>query len=242
MFKNPQWASLIDADMARGMASALSRARLGSYGLSAGTCVGDDACDDWVGPVARHGANIVLSEALYPTLHMIEVALRNRLHETFSNQFVTSEWFEQAWLSQGHTLMVERAKDDLMNRGRSPTVDRVVAELNFGFWCGMFHSRYEAAGQPWPKLLRAVLPRLPKSWATRDKVSSRVEAVRWLRNRVFHHEPILHLQDIRSRHRAMTELLGWLSPEARAHVESICRFNAVHDDRLCANEISGAPA
>lgn len=233
MFKNPRWASLIDAEMARGMASALSIARLGSYGLPAGRSEGIETLDDWVGPVARHGANIVLSEALYPSFHVIEIALRNRLHDAFSNHFGESEWFDLPWLSQGHALMVERARDDLMHRGRPPTVDRIVAELNFGFWCGMFHSRYEVAGEPWPKLLRTVFPRLPKSWATRDKVSSRVEAVRWLRNRVFHHEPILQLQDIRSRHRAMMELLGWLSPEARAHVECLCRFTAVQEDRLC---------
>jgi uncharacterized protein YfiM (DUF2279 family) len=247
MFKNPRWAALIDPDMARGMASALSFARLGSYRVSAEHCeetarARGEAVEDWVGPVARHGVNIVLCEALYPTLHMIEVALRNRLHNTFSHHFDASDWFEQAWIGQGHALMVAQAKDDLMHRGRQPTVDRIVAELNFGFWCGMFHSRYEADGQPWPKLLRTVFPRLPESWATRDKVRSRVEAVRWLRNRVFHHEPILQLQDIRARHRAMIELLGWLCPEARAHVATLCRFNAVHEDRLCTNELSYAPA
>lgn len=30
----------------------------------------------------------------------------------------------------------------------------------------------------------------------------------------------------------MEEVLGWMSPEARVHVEAICRFKTVHADRL----------
>ena len=124
-------------------------------------------------------------------------------------------------------------------RGRSTNVqqsrmaaDRVVAELRFGFWCGMFNGAYEDAGGPWPRLLSVVFPRVPKTWRTRPKVRRRIEEARLVRNRIFHHEPIAHLADLADRHRRLIELLGWLSPEARRHVEHLCRFQPVFSDAL----------
>ncbi|WP_314106990.1 hypothetical protein [uncultured Stenotrophomonas sp.] len=52
------------------------------------------------------------------------------------------------------------------------------------------------------------------------------------RSRLLAYTPISQYQDLHARHRALVELLGWMSPDARAHVGAICRFNAVHADRL----------
>ena len=237
-FKNPPWAARMDADAARGIAVVLSEARLKPYGLASACTPGVkeerdiDIDIDWIGPVARHGVNIVLCESLYPTLHMIEVALRNSVHNAFAMHFGVDSWFEMEWLSEGHAQLVQQAKDDLDIRKKAVTTDAVIAGLSFGFLCGMLHAQYERRGGPWPVLLRKVFPRVPKCWATREKIRSRVESVRWLRNRVFHHEPIAHLQNLHVQHRAMIELLGWLSADARLHVESLCRFRLVYDDRL----------
>lgn len=238
MFNKPDWAALIDVNMANGVASAVSPARLLPYGLEPSST--DVTCTSKLrdghaavrGAVARHGYNMVLSEAFYPVLHMTELVLRNRIHHAFSEHFSTSRWYDDQWLGAAHARMVGDAKSELLQRGCQLEAHRVVAELSFGFWCGMFHGRYEQHGGPWPKLLRTVLPRVPKTWATREKVRLRLEAARLIRNRVFHHHPISQYQDLAARHRALVELLGWLSPEARAHVESLCRFRAVHQDRL----------
>ncbi|WP_367345412.1 hypothetical protein [Stenotrophomonas bentonitica] len=235
MFNNPEWASLIDVKAATGVASALSHARLAAYGLEPSMDGDIDAVKpaaDLVAAVARHGINMVLCESFYPVLHMMELVLRNRVHEAFSSHFESAQWYEDAWLAASHQRMIEEAKAELQQRGVQLQANRVIAELSFGFWCGMFHARYERGPGPWPALLHSVFPRVPKSWATREKIRTRLESARLLRNRVFHHHPISQYQDLYARHRAMMELLGWMSPEARAHVESICRFNRVHADRL----------
>lgn len=74
-FKSPEWASRIDTQTAGGVIDAISRPRLSSYGM-----IPDPACD-LVLIVARHGRNIVVCEALYPLLHLLEVVVRNRLHD-----------------------------------------------------------------------------------------------------------------------------------------------------------------
>ncbi|WPU57051.1 hypothetical protein SQW19_05530 [Stenotrophomonas acidaminiphila] len=231
MFNSPGWASFIDEKMAEGVGAAVSMPRLGAY-CEPGTPLAAGQAATFVAPVARHGRNIVLSEALYPVLHMIEVVLRNRIHDEFSTHFNDPAWYEQGWVTPRHVDMVNEAKADLLRKRKQPDPKRVVAELSFGFWCGMFHADYERGSGPWPSLLKKVLPRVPKSWATRSKVRDRLEDARLIRNRVFHHEPILQFSDLYSKHRSFVELLGWLSPDARKHIESLCRFNAVFNDKL----------
>ncbi len=183
--------------------------------------------------VARHARNMLLCEALYPVLHMLEVVMRNSIHNAFSRHFGARDWYAEAWLNPNHARMVLEAKAKLSKRNKPHDPDRIVAELGFGFWCGMFHFAYEHGGRAaWPALLGTVLPGVPKSWRTRAKVQRRVEGARALRNRVFHHEPITFHQDLRDRHRHLVEVLGWFSPEERQHIEHVCRFNRVHDDNL----------
>jgi hypothetical protein len=222
MFNSPAWATHLDTDLASGVAKAVSRPRLASYGRAAND----------IEAVARHGRNILLSEAMYPVLHMLEVVMRNSLHDAFREHLRTEDWYDLGWLKPGHAALVRDAKANLAGKGKPATADRVVAELRFGFWCGMFNGAYEDAGGPWPRLLPVVFPRVPKTWRTRPKVRRRIEEARLVRNRIFHHEPIAHLPDLADRHRRLIELLGWLSPEARRHVEHLCRFQPVFRDAL----------
>lgn len=226
MFNSPGWAALIDMNLAKGVATAVSQPRLDPYGLS------NPSGGDPIGAVARHCRNITLCEAAYPVLHLVEVVMRNRIHDAFRNHYGVEDWFTEGWLLPGHRNLIAEAQSDLAKQRKPRTPDSTVAALSFGFWCGMFNAHYESATGPWPFLLTAVLPRVPKSWRTRPKIRERVERVRFLRNRVFHHEPIIHLKDLVTRHREMVELLGWFSPEARQHVEHICRFRAAYADYL----------
>jgi hypothetical protein len=227
MFKTPAWASFIDVNLANGVASAVSQARLTRYGLRL-----DEPGGTRIEAVAKHGMNITLCEALYPALHMLEIVMRNAIHNTFSLNYECDGWYEIAGLRQNHVELIEIAKKKIQKRGKQANPDRVVAELTFGFWCGMFHRDYESGAGPWPHLLSAVAPRVPKRWRTRDKIQRRIEEARFLRNRVFHHECITCLPDLRDRHRKLVELVGWLSPEARTHLEHLCRFKTVISDSL----------
>lgn len=225
MFNSPAWAAVIDLNLANGLVDAVSKARLAPYGMG-------EPGNTPVDVIARHGRNIVLSESMYPVLHLLEVVMRNSIHDSFSNYFTGPDWYDEPWLQPGHRIMVEAAKSELSRLGKTIVPDRVVAELKFGFWCGMFHSAYETRNGAWPMLLPVVLPRVPKSWRTRPKVKARVESARAIRNRVFHHEPITNFPNLIQTHRELVEVLGWFSPEARKHLEAICRFKTVFADRL----------
>lgn len=237
MFNSPAWAARIDAELAAGLVKAVSNPRLATYGLGA-------SAND-IEAVAKHGRNVVLSEAMYPILHMLEVVMRNSIHGAFRQHFQADDWYDQGWLNRGHEALVANAKAELVKRGRIISPDRVIPELRFGFWCGMFSGAYEVKHGPWPALLPSVLPRVPKSWRTCARVRRRVEEARLIRNRVFHHEPIAHLPDLIDRHRRFVELLGWFSPDARQHVEHLCRFGPIFHDSLVRTRmepVDGDPA
>ncbi|MEX2607943.1 MAG: hypothetical protein WD708_11410 [Kiritimatiellia bacterium] len=68
---------------------------------------------------------------------------------------------------------------------------RIVAEMTFGFWTAFFDKPHAATGIGF-HLVKTAFPHLERS--KRDLVSVKAgwEDVRQLRNRVFHHERIIH--------------------------------------------------
>lgn len=222
-FKSPSWATRIDAAMADEVIRVASRSRLRVFGAA-------DPHSEPVIVVAAHGQNIVLCEALYPVLHMLEITIRNKVHEAFSLHFGTERWFDGPWLKPRHAFLVHEVRLKLRARRKPDDTDSIVAALTFGFWCAMFGGGYEEAGGPWPSLIPRVVPGAPKSWRTRARISARVEQARLLRNRVFHHDPIGHQRNLSDQHRSLMELLGWFSRGARDHVDGLCRFRSVLAD------------
>lgn len=230
-FNSPAWAALIDVKTAEGVVDAISRPRLTPYGVTS-----DPACD-LTAVVARHSRNIVVCESLYPLLHLLELVVRNSIHNVFRAHFSSDEWFRQSWISSLDYKHVQKAEDDLKQHNKSQSPDNIVAAMTFGFWCALFNRRYEPphGNEPWPRLLKAVVPYAPRYLRTRENVHVRLEKARRVRNRVFHHEPLAHWSDLDATYDTLVELLGWFSPDARRHLAHICRFKTVWADALVAS-------
>ncbi|UPG90740.1 hypothetical protein L2Y96_02910 [Luteibacter aegosomaticola] len=179
------------------------------------------------GLLKLHQRNIEISEALYPTLHMLEIVTRNQIHAAFSAHFGTNQWYDGSWMKGAHANLVQQAKAKIAGRGEQVAPGAVVSAMTFGFWCAMFGGGYECRNGPWPAALRDVAPAVPRAHRTRARVGERLEQARALRNRVFHHVPVVQRTDLYDKHRALVELLGWLSPDARAHLGGVCRFRAI---------------
>lgn len=97
------------------------------------------------------------------------------------------------------------------NAAPKPPRDKIVAELALGFWSSLFNVHFQAL--LW-KDLRLVFPRCPKLLRKRHTVSSALNLVRDLRNRVFHHEQLLWLTpSLIDLHAKGIEVLGWLDPQ-----------------------------
>ncbi len=182
--------------------------------------------------ISRYFWNVALSEALYPTLQTLEVALRNSIHHAACESYNSRSWFDgpNSPLLRFEREAVEAAKQVLTRHQKTPEDGRIIAELNFGFWTSLFNRRYEQV--LWPRMLEPVFPHMPRRIRTRRNLSNRFNDVRKLRNRVFHHERIIHLQDLPRVHGEIIEAIGWISPVLKSCAGRIDRFPHVHGNGL----------
>ena len=172
--------------------------------------------------------NIELSQALYPALQILEITLRNSLHQALSTNFDTEHWFELPFLYDRERKQALQAKDGLRKGNNQIESGRVVAELSFGFWTSLFDVRYEHGQVLWPKLLKHSFPFLPNGQRTRAFLSRELNRIRFLRNRIFHHEPIWHWRDLIDQHESIINLTHGLSPSASKYLNTFNLFQNVY--------------
>lgn len=172
--------------------------------------------------------NIELSQALYSALQILEIALRNSLHNAITQGFQTEHWFEMSFLHDREKKRVDQAKDSLRKEKKQIESGRIVAELSFGFWTSLFDVRYEHGQVLWPKLLKPTFPFLPKGQRTRHYLSRELNRIRLLRNRIFHHEPIWHWKDLPSQHNSIINLTKSLSLSASKFLKIFDQFKEVY--------------
>ena len=207
------------------VSTALSVERLGTYGED-----GAEPCT----VLSRYLWNMALCESLYSPLQLCEVGLRNSLHRTLE-QLYGVDWFDNPAfdMTVWGKSEIAKAKIQLAKDGKaSPCPAQVEAELQFGFWCHLFEGHYEFTVKFVPQHIKMVFPRLPKSLHNRKSLKHRLETIRQLRNRIFHHERIVHWKDIVTQHDNILETIGWISPELNEMTRALDKFKKTHADGI----------
>lgn len=152
------------------------------------------------------------------------------VHAAVADRFEDDLWFfsdDPRILKEGERAKAEAVRRELGRRGKPETPGRIVAELGFGFWTSLFGSGYEQT--LWPKLLKPVFPQATNRQRRRKALSVRLNGIRRLRNRVFHHEPVYQLPNLPRLHGEIVETIGWSSPAAEDLLRLSERFPEVHD-------------
>lgn len=178
--------------------------------------------------------NIQLSESLYPTLNFFEVSLRNSMYEAFKTEFNRADWYNQPNLFNGKLLaQLTEVKSRLSNKGIQQTPNQIISELTLGFWVGLFNSAYEQMiWRRYPNLLKLIFPKIPKKYRQRIVIANRLNPIRDLRNRVFHHEPILLMKDLDKIHQTIYDVLNWQNPNVIQLLKSIDRFQELRRNKI----------
>jgi hypothetical protein len=199
---------------------AVSPSRLRPYRLSSDS-------DDLAGG-ARYIWNMALCESLYPSLHSLEIALRNTLHTELSRIYGVTWYADPAVVVVGRArAAVAAATRALLDAGKQPSPGKIVAELTFGFWTSLFNVAYE---RPiWQRLLSrtSVFPHAGTQ-RQRSALSARMNRIRVLRNRVFHHEPVWHWRDLSYQHGGVLESIGWIAPVLKHIALTLDRFPSIY--------------
>lgn len=161
------------------MIRLLSVPRLSTYRVVSG--------GDLKAAVELYQWNLEISASLFAAIHYLEVALRNTVDAALTARYGgAGAWFDVVGvpLSAGARDQVRRAKASASRPGHVVTQGHVVAELSFGFWGSFFAEAYSRT--LWRQCLRQAFPR-----ARRGRLHSDLEAIRRVRNRIAHHEPLI---------------------------------------------------
>lgn len=203
--------------------------RLSSYQLNSN--------EDELTVLTRYLWNMALGQALYPALQTCEIVLRNNIHSALTLHFGTDQWFQP---TAGALLPAEqqKASETMQKVAREHAgqigTGHVIAELTFGFWVALFDRRYDQ--KLWPVLFNVGFQSVPPANRARHIFLPRLEPIRKLRNRVFHHEPIWRTKNLEQQHVQLVEVIEWLAPEMAATIRIFDQFDAVYTQDLNTNK------
>lgn len=216
-FSNP-------SELFMGLEAAISIERFQTY-LEA--CDGNRAT-----AIDAYALNSAVSSAIYPLIQNLEIALRNSFHRQLSERY-GEWWFDELGLigDASQRSKLTDAKIELVKNKKELTAGRIVASLSFGFWTMCLSKQYE--DRLWRRGgLSAAFSNLG-SKPSRNNVTSKLNEIRKLRNRIAHHEPILRFDLIKRRGETI-ELTRMLSPILGEWTERHCRFEYTYDETLAS--------
>lgn len=177
--------------------------------------------------LARYLWNMALCEAFYSPLQIVEIALRNAIHSTLTTREGNAAWYNTiSGLPHWQQDQVHAVRAKLLAERKPETPGRVVAELHFGFWTGFFNGVHARTGIGYA-LSHKVFAKAPRREQNMKQLDTRLSSIRELRNRVFHHERIIHWTDLDAQHAGILELVGWISPELRELARALDRYTPV---------------
>ena len=172
--------------------------------------------------------NIALSESLYPALQGVEITLRNSVNDSATGKFNDDNWFDHILVAP-EIRSLENAKGRVRRQNKTLRSENIIAETNFGFWVGLFRRSYEQV--LWPQLLREVFPYMPREIRSRSRIFQQLGRIRNLRNRISHHEPVWHWNNLEQLHQETLAVIDWINPDMLSVIETIDRFPAVYSQR-----------
>jgi len=162
--------------------------------------------------VQKYLLNIELSKALYFPLQKFEITLRNNIHTTLSLELNNNNWFEvDSFLNEKSYEKIQYVIRALEKDKKEITSGRIISELNLGFWCAMFSNYYEQ--KIWTKYTKTIFPNIPKRYASRKVLMDKINLIRKLRNKVFHFDTIIDIENLFEIHQQILELIYWMNED-----------------------------
>ena len=189
-----------------------------------------DGADDLT-CLARYLYNIEVCKSLYSSLNIFEVTFRNAIDTVLCSVAGADNWYDILTLDSTSMKNINDAKHKIQKKGKLVTHDRIVSELTFGFWTSLLTPRYsQAAFQS--KIIKACFKTVPAAQRNIKYLQIRFDKVRVLRNRVSHHERIIHWKDLNTQHAELLESIKWLNNTSYELACSCDKFPKVYAKSL----------
>jgi hypothetical protein len=171
--------------------------------------------------------NTALAQCLYYPIQSFEIAYRNAFAGYLAGRYGVG-WPYNATLRD---QLIEAPRNMLLDavdrqikerRSAKPSTDQIVADLSLGFWASLITKKHVVPLRL-TKGIVDVFPHLPPKLGWHE-AGQAVAAARALRNKVAHHEPVFHLQNLPDQLTRLIETTGWLCPTTAWHVEMRTSF------------------
>lgn len=138
--------------------------------------------------VILYDINLSLSTYLFDLLHGFEVTLRNKMDRALVDKYSTTYWFDdpkfRGLIGPKTGQRIDIAKKRASIHGNQIKPGNVIAEQTLGFWTTLYSKRL------YPNLWKNCLEKIWPDNTGLDRLRIDLEAIRKLRNRVAHHEPV----------------------------------------------------
>ena len=194
--------------------------------------------------------NIQISQALYPVISVLEIALRNGIDRELSTFFKDDNWLitqrdqfanhpnmlykDKKGINRPDYFFIEKlvkAENKLDYRSIPVTHGKLLAELTFGFWIKFFDSSPIKILKGVPLQVLVNKPSIKLAL-----VHSHLNSIVTLRNRISHSEPIcfnrsgeLCLVTMRNYETDISDALGWIDNDLKTWAAQINFFLPVYN-------------
>lgn len=180
-------------------------------------------------------ANLMIAEAFYPIMNLLETFLRNSINDKLSVYFGDSAWIinqknrfmDDPSLGPKYWLKSQVISAENNTRG-TITPGKIVSEQTFGFWTSLFEPRhYKLIGG----YVIHCFPNKP-SQINRVDLAKALKDIREFRNRIYHNEAICfnnitidfsHPLNIKTE---IYNILDWMDTDLKDYV---MQFDKVND-------------
>lgn len=166
--------------------------------------------------------NLRLSSAFFVPLQICEVSVRNSIVAAIEKSYGANWPWERGFeISLRNPPTGYSPRRDLLGLRSLPTSGKIVAELKFIFWEKMFTHGHD--GAIWNAHFRTVFPHTDPAKSVqilRKEGNDTLFAIRDLRNRIAHHEPIFR-RPIQQEYDRIRSVILWTDPVAADWVDKV---------------------
>jgi Abi-like protein len=168
--------------------------------------------------IKSYEKNTLLAEGTYGILQGLEIALRNSIHNVMVSGLAHPDWYNYVPWEARESDAIDGAKDALIKRNKAVSPGGIVSELTFGFWVQLTARKYEKL--LWVPYVNKAFPAISTN---RIGLNQRLNQIRKLRNRIAHHERILHF-NLRMEYAQIIETVKWICPVTAMWIDSTNRL------------------
>jgi hypothetical protein len=178
-------------------------------------------------PLTAHIFLVSLSSSFYTPLHFMELTLRNKINDAMIqiystrkmksriNKFCPTGSNPENWYSwmpvtkkskEGIRIAIRRAKKHASKNNKPLTPNDVISEVTLGTWISILRERDNNKDVFffWDKAVNLIFPR--RFHMKKDGILYELDEAHYIRNRLFHHEPIWKSTDVNSYRDAIKKL------------------------------------